>query len=143
MAGQMPRHPEAFSKSPSGRGQKRPRVHDEDHLDFIRRCRCAACMVEGFTEAAHIRTGSPIDGKPKTGMAEKPHDRWTVPLCTTDHKRQHTMSELEFWHELKINPFLLALRLWGCSGDDELAELILKETQIARLYYDRNPLIRR
>lgn len=143
MATQIPRHPEAFSKTPTARGARRPRVHDGDHLDFIRQLRCSVCMVESRTEAAHIRSPSPIDGKRATGMAEKPDDRWTLPLCGDHHKEQHTMNEILFWHEHQINPFLLALRLWGCSGDIEIAEIILKETQIARLHYVRNPLILR
>jgi len=56
-------------------------------------------------EAAHLRVGSINDGKPYTGMQEKPSDRWALPLCSKHHREQHSMNELEFWASYNINPF--------------------------------------
>uniref|UniRef100_A0A2A4YRR0 Uncharacterized protein n=1 Tax=OCS116 cluster bacterium TaxID=2030921 RepID=A0A2A4YRR0_9PROT len=43
-----------------------------------------------------------------TGMQEKPHDKWTVPLCAWCHREgpnaQHKMNECKFWKERNIDP---------------------------------------
>lgn len=88
--------------------QRRPRVRDEKHLKFIREQPCCLCNDNTSVEAAHIRAGSIEHNKPATGMAEKPDDRWTLPLCGTHHREQHTMNEMEFWAEYGIDPFALA-----------------------------------
>lgn len=90
--------------------QRGPRERDNKHLDYIRSLPC--CICGGIdTEAAHIRTGAPEHGKPSTGMAEKPSDKWAVPLCNRHHREQHSMKELEFWKCHGINPFILAMTL--------------------------------
>ncbi len=90
--------------------QREPRQRDNKHLDFIRSLPC--CICGGInTEAAHIRTGSLSNGKPHTGMAEKPSDKWTVPLCNEHHRQQHSMNEMKFWAMHGIDPFMLAIRL--------------------------------
>jgi hypothetical protein len=43
-------------------------------------------------------------------MAEKPSDKWTLPLCNQHHREQHDHGdELAFWAEYGIDPFALAL----------------------------------
>lgn len=51
------------------------------------------------------------------GMAAKPDDRWTTPLCHTHHMHQHSIGEQAFWKYLRINPFNLCRALWEASGD--------------------------
>lgn len=41
-------------------------------------------------EAAHVRTGT------GGGMAEKPHDKWTIPLCHRHHAEQTAIGEAAF-----------------------------------------------
>lgn len=90
--------------------QRQPRERDEKHLDFIRSQPC--CICGGIdTEAAHIRTASIKHGKLHTGMAEKPSDKWTLPLCNHHHREQHSMNEVYFWHSYGIDPFMLAITL--------------------------------
>jgi hypothetical protein len=90
--------------------QRQPRERNEKHLKFIRSLPC--CICGGIdVEAAHIRVGSINHDKASTGMAEKPSDRWTVPLCNRHHREQHTMAELDFWNHYGINPFTLAITL--------------------------------
>ena len=48
-------------------------------------------------------------------MAEKPSDKWAVPLCNRHHREQHGMNEMDFWKCNGINPFVL--------GDDATAVL--------------------
>ena len=89
--------------------QRQPRQRNERHLDFIRSQPCCVCGDNTSTEAAHIRTGNLLYGKPNTGMQEKPSDVWSLPLCNKHHREQHTMSELSFWAKYDINPFELAI----------------------------------
>jgi hypothetical protein len=90
--------------------QRDPRQRDERHLAFIRTLPCCICGAIN-TEVAHLRVGSIEHGKRSTGMAEKPSDRWVLPLCNWHHRRQHSMPELKFWSEVGIDPFLLAISL--------------------------------
>jgi len=90
--------------------QRQPRVKDNKHLNHIRSLPC--CICGGIdTEAAHIRTGALAYDKPHTGMAEKPSDKWALPLCNRHHREQHGMNEMDFWKRHGINPFMLALTL--------------------------------
>jgi len=90
--------------------QRQPRERDEKHLDFIRSLPC--CICGGIdTEAAHIRAGSIENGKIYTGLQEKPSDKWSLPLCNSHHREQHSMNELAFWSSYQIDPFLLAISL--------------------------------
>lgn len=106
--------------------KRRPRDKNEDHLKFLRRLPCAACGTRRNIEAAHIRMASPVHGKRETGKGEKPSDMWTLPLCRVHHKEQHAIGEAEFWKMLRLNPCDLALALKGCTGDDDLAETVIR-----------------
>jgi len=86
------------------------------HLVFVRQLPCVACGRAAPSEAAHVRTGT--DG----GAALKPGDRYTVPLCTVCHAKQHRMGELSFWSALCIDPLNVALRLWTISADVKAGE---------------------
>lgn len=100
-----------------------PRERDPAYMGWVAQLPCAACLVRGTfkrgVHVAHLRTGSLEHGKRDTGGAEKPDDRWTLPLCpphhTGDARRvsisQHAMNELEFWAAHGINPFTLCIDL--------------------------------
>jgi hypothetical protein len=106
--------------------QKRPRVEDKQHLAFIRTLRCCICGAPG-PDPAHIRSASAIHGKRETGGAEKASDKWTVPLCRLHHDEQHDAgNELLWWASKGIDPFGLALALHHATGDDEIADGILR-----------------
>ena len=90
--------------------QREPRERDNKHLAFIRSLPCCICgRID--TDAAHIRTANIGLGKRQSGLAEKPSDKWTVPLCRIHHSEQHGMNELAFWKKHGIDPFLLAMQL--------------------------------
>src|SRR5690606_24453829 len=118
------RHPEAFSNAPS-KGQKRPRIVNGKHLAWIRTLPCLITSQYGV-EAAHVRYAAPHLGKRETGKAEKPDDRWTVPLSPGMHREQHSMNEKAFWEKYKIDPCQVAMALHGISGDDEAALVIIR-----------------
>jgi hypothetical protein len=108
---------------------KRPRVHREKHLKFIR---SLPCIITGDTctvEAAHLRMPDPRIDKRPTGMGEKPDDLWVLPLSGEMHRKQHTMSEYEFWYHAGIDPVLYALALFSVSGDHERGCAIVAAAQ--------------
>jgi hypothetical protein len=115
--------PEAFTGAQSIK-RKRPRVESAAHLKFIRSLPCCVCGSRNV-EAAHIRMASPVHGKRDTGIGQKADDRWTLPLCTAHHREQHEGSEAAFWAAKGIDPFMLALVLWGSTDDTEAAELAI------------------
>lgn len=112
--------------------QRQPRVESSAHLAFIRRLPCVACLRQP-SEAAHIRSGSRRHGKRPTGVAEKPTDLWTLPLCASCHRTgpraQHAGNELEFYRRHGIDPFATALALWAASGSHETMLQIIMEAR--------------
>ncbi len=105
---------------------KHPRIHDEKHLAFIRGLPCIICMNNIETEAAHIRMAAPKAGKRAVGKAEKPDDKWTIPLCGGCHRNQHVGFEVVFWDKKDIDPIFVCLALWSVTGDHELGEQIIE-----------------
>jgi len=95
----------------------KPNLHRRvQHLAFLRQLPCVACGKAAPSEAAHVRTGA--DG----GVRVKPGDRYTVPLCTACHEKQHRIGELTFWSALRIDPLNVAVRLWTVSADLKAGE---------------------
>lgn len=105
------------------------RQRSEPHLVFLRRLPCVACTKTPAREAAHIRMARPGLGKRETGKAEKPDDRWALPLCHKCHlsgpDAQHDMSEARFWEMQGIDPCALAMQLWALSGDEEASRALI------------------
>lgn len=81
------------------------------HKDFIRSLPCLICGAPPRSECAHVR--SSMDG----GTGLKPSDKYTVPLCSRHHQRQHMVGEAAFWAEAGIDPLDASLRLWTISGE--------------------------
>lgn len=112
---------EIDSKLP-GSNPKSPPERNPDHLAFIRCLPCLYCGRRGQSVAAHVR--SMTDG----GMGMKPSDRFTVPLCDSDHRHQHQIGEERFWREvgLEIEDVLaVALGLWDVTGSRQRGETFL------------------
>lgn len=115
-------------------GHRDPRERDPAYMGWIAKLPCIACLVRGKhtlgVHVAHLRMGSEDHDKRPTGMAEKPSDRWTLPLCPPHHvngnESQHHVGEEPFWEALNINPFDLCLKLRdayesGTSGSTVIA----------------------
>jgi len=126
MAYQIARPETAFSHDGRRTRQKRPRLHAKAHLQWIRTLPCIVTGQYGV-EAAHIRYADHRYLKPAVGMAEKPDDRWVVPLAPNEHRRQHGMNEKVYWNQIGIDPVLTAMLLWNNTGDDEQAEAIIRQ----------------
>lgn len=90
----MPRYDTAFSLAPA-KGKKRPRIEDGKHLAWIRTLPCVITGAYGV-EAAHIRFADFRFAKRETGKAEKPDDKWGLPLSPEMHREQHNMNENAF-----------------------------------------------
>lgn len=119
----------AFSTAPAS-GKKRPRVKDDAHLKWLR---TLPCVVSGRfpVEAAHIRYSEPSYAKRETGMAEKPDDRWCLPLHPDMHREQHAAcDERAWWASKGIDPLKLAMLLYASSEDDEAAILIIRAARL-------------
>lgn len=127
MAGRVPYIQGAFANSPV-KGQKRPRKEDGAHLRWLRTLRC---VITGRrpVEAAHVRYADQAYGKRECGKAEKPDDRWALPVCPDKHREQHSGSEIEFWNRHRIDPLRVALALYNVTGDDEQGELIIRNAR--------------
>src|SRR3954468_8706369 len=80
---------------------RRPRQRAGLHLKWIRTLPCPICGRRGNIHAAHLRAASLRHGKLASGIAQKPDDAWTLPLCLNHHilgeEAQHRTQELTFW----------------------------------------------
>lgn len=129
MATRIPRHPEAFSKDPSV-DRKRPRERSSAHLAFVRTLPCVVCLTHRDVEAAHIRMPSPAHGKRSTGIGRKPDDLWTLPMCRVHHEEQHSAgNETAYWACQAIDPFVTAMAIHACTGDEHRANVIIRESR--------------
>lgn len=127
MALQIRKSPTAFQQT-APKLTKKQREKSDGHLSFIR---TLPCVVTGKrpVHAAHIRYGDWSKGKPETGMGEKPHDRYAVPLHPDEHSKQHSMNERDYWVAVGIDPIILASLLWANTGDEEACEQIIAGTR--------------
>jgi hypothetical protein len=93
--------------------QREPRVEYPAYLAYIRTLPCLACGKAPPSDPAHLRSASLEYGKRLTGKAEKPDDRWTLPLCRDDHEAQHRQNELTWWASVGLaDPFAVAVSLY-------------------------------
>lgn len=109
--------------------QRRPRKENGAHLAWIRTLPCLVTGQRINIEAAHIRFADRRFGKRHVGLQEKSDDRWAIPLSADIHRDQHTENERSWWEARNIDPVTVASALWGASGDDEAAEVILREAR--------------
>lgn len=100
--------------------QREPRQVDSAHLRFVRTQPCCLPYCKREAEPAHLRMDNLAIGKELTGKGEKPHDRFTVPLCPYHHRTgidcQHASNEREWWERTGLNPWAIAAALWIESG---------------------------
>lgn len=107
-----------------------PRVKNDRHRQFIKQLPCICCLVEGLEIQAddpmHLRDGSRLHGKEPAGAGQTSDDRWTLPGCRPHHNAEGG-NEGAFWRSFGIDPFLLALVLWGLTGRYHEAEMVLRD----------------
>ncbi len=107
-----------FGKPTTG-NFRRPRIKDLRHLKVIRQL---PSVISGQypCEACHIRYSDKRFTKRETGMAERPDDRWTLPMTRDEHISQHMMNELEFWESKNIDATALAWVLYGIWAKNDI-----------------------
>jgi hypothetical protein len=101
--------------------QRRPRLRDQKHTDYINKLPCCICGSTRNVEAAHLKLRLPEIGKEMPGMQMKADDSFVTPLCHYHHQSgilaQHRVGEQRFWFEIHgRNPFDIAASLWIESG---------------------------
>lgn len=115
-------------------GQRQPRVKDPVYLNWIRRLPCVICGAR-LAEAAHVRAGYSTEGWEPTGMAQKPHDWRTVPLCRFCHREgpdaQHNANERQWWSNHGIDPPDLCRALRAAFEADQDGEIVLRRFRVA------------
>jgi len=62
-------------------------------------------------------------------MGMKEEDCWAVPLSEECHRAQHSMNERKWWALYEIDPCVIALALWRCSGDYETGLEIIRRAR--------------
>lgn len=110
--------------------QRAPRIRNEKHLKFCRTLPCIICKNDICTEACHIRMSDPSIGKELTGIGQKPHDFFVLPMCGKCHREQHNGSEHRFWAQRGIDPVKIALALFSVSGDYESGIQIIEANHV-------------
>lgn len=100
--------------------QRQPRIKNDAHCGFIRELPCLVCGDATSTECAHVRFACLSVGKRQCGIAEKPDDKFTVPLCNRHHTAQHDYGdEQDWWNGHNIDPIRVALALYSVTGEYE------------------------
>ena len=104
---------------------RHPREKAAAHLAWLR---TLPSLVPGLgpVEAAHIRYADLRYFKPITGMAEKPDDKFAVPLAAGAHRAQHSTGERAWWETQGIDPVLIAILLWCHTGNDDAGVHIIR-----------------
>ena len=107
--------------------QYETRLMSQKHLNFIRSLPCLICGNNIETEACHVRYADSRIAKSESGLGRKPSDCFTVPLCSKHHREQHKGNEVRFWLPYEIDPVLISLALFACSGDFEQGSKIVAQ----------------
>ncbi len=93
---------------------RQPREENPAYLAYVRTLPCLICARPGPNDPAHLRSAALQYGKRSTGMAEKPDDKWVLPLCRTHHTAQHRENELHWWLRMGFpDPFAVAVALYA------------------------------
>ena len=111
-------------------GARKGRHHDDAHLAAIRLLPCLVCRHHAPSEAAHIRLADLSYGVEWVGMAVKPHDWLTVPLCDAHHRTgrraEHRVGTRNFWKLVGLDPIGIAKRLYDAKGYDAKMAVLLE-----------------
>jgi hypothetical protein len=122
--------------------QKTKPVKRGPYLAFIHKLPCMMTGTRQNIEAAHLSFASTRHGHYGRGKGTKVSDRWCLPLSSEAHKRQHSMSEPDFWRGRDPHTVALAIfGLWLDLGDDAeefAASIIFQSLAAAGQLRDRN-----
>lgn len=106
---------------------RRPRDKDKQHLLFVSTLPCIHTGSEDV-QVCHLRTPCLALGKRYTGKAEKPDDRFVLPMTPELHAKQHSMNEIRFWEAMSWtwqDVVQLALDIYENTGDEEACKSLI------------------
>ena len=111
-----------------------PRKRPAKRAGYIAWLHTLPCCVTGQSgvQAAHLSYASPWHGHYGRAKGTKAPDRFALPLCDAEHRRQHAMNEKAYWEGVGINPHELALTLFGLFNDYDEHEAT--ESAAARIF---------
>lgn len=106
-----------FRIAPRPIPQKAKPVRNKSYTAFVKTLPCAVTGQYGV-DPAHLSTASTQYGHMGRGKQQRASDRWQLPLVRFKHDEQGAMGnsgpgELGFWIAAGINPYVLALTLYG------------------------------
>jgi len=97
--------PSKIDKSQLTFGEPR-RLRDKAHLKFVASQPCLVCG-RSPVDAHHLRFAQP------RAMGRKVSDEFTVPLCRTHHRDNHSFGdEVAWWERRAIDPLATSRMLW-------------------------------
>ena len=114
---------------------------DAKHIARIKQLPCLICQHYPPSEAAHIRLQEFAYHAHMAGMAVKPADCMTVPLCDKHHRvgaqAEHTMGTRLFWRRQQIEPHEIAYALWLISSTPDVEDPVKVQMMEALLVRHR------
>lgn len=122
---------------------REPRKRDRKYLGAIAQLPSVISGREPV-HVAHIRYGDAEHGKPHTGMAEKPDDKWVLPLTPDEHtdgvRAQHKSGERDWWAGHGIDPVRLCDDLYSIWSErrPEDERIAAMRRRITRARWERN-----
>jgi hypothetical protein len=91
---------------------KTVRLRDKDHLKYVSRQPCLVCGRVP-SDPHHLRFTQ------ARALGRRVSDEFTVPVCRIHHRELHRHAdEAAWWHEVKVDPLPVALRLWQHTRRD-------------------------
>ena len=103
------------------------RIRCKEHLRFVASQPCLICGRLP-SHAHHIRYAQ------SKGLGLKVSDEFTVPLCAIHHHQIHTTGkEQEWWEGRKIDPLMVAGRLWQQSRERSFATRKTDRADVSRM----------
>jgi hypothetical protein len=123
--------PRLARTTPTAAGQREPRQIDKAYKGWISRLFCIATKIRTGGEAygvqvCHVRYSCAAAGWRNPGLQRKPHDWQTLPLLPAEHARQHSGNELNYYHELHLNPPDICADLRAAFPDLEAGKAVLR-----------------
>ena len=97
--------------------QKKRTGMDPGHLVLVRQLPCTVCENRTGIDPHHLKSGAAARER---GIGMKATDRWSVPLCRVHHdevERLASIHERAWFSAFGLDPHMLALALWGNTGD--------------------------
>lgn len=101
-----------------------PKRRPAKRSDYLSWLHSLPCCVTGRNdvEAAHVSFSQTWYGHYGRARGTKAPDLFALPLCKSEHGRQHGMNEREYWLSAGIDPHLLGITLWAIYSNYDVHE---------------------